>query len=190
MQFDTTLFFPTPIHTCNHQTPNPYLWLDLPIILNTILLDHEFHHRSFFEGWAIHECTFTSCSSIYNGCSVIGRCLIMSVLTLYHVKIQHKIVSKTISPNIIALHQQHKSYMYPNAIYCCNLKSIKVNWSMAKKKRNIKANATKNWKNIIHECYIWKKNNQHPHSCWKYLIVFKMQAKNMKKYYCMPKMHF
>jgi len=114
----------------------------------------------------------------------------MSVLTLYHVKIQHKIVSKTISPNIIALHQQHKSYMYPNAIYCCNLKSIKVNWSMAKKKRNIKANATKNWKNIIHECYIWKKNNQHPHSCWKYLIVFKMQAKNMKKYYVCQKCIF
>jgi hypothetical protein len=75
-------FFLTPIHTCNHQTPNPYLWLDLPIILNTILLDHEFHHRSFFEGWAIHECTFMGCSSIHNGCSIIGRCLIMSVLIL------------------------------------------------------------------------------------------------------------
>jgi hypothetical protein len=132
--YGTIFFFPTPIHTCN-QTPNPYLWLDLPIILNTILLEREFHHRSFFEQWARHECTFKGCSSTYNGCSVIGRCLIMGVLILCQCQNPTQDCFQNYFTDTIALHQQHKSYMYPNAIHCCNLKSIKMNQSMANKNK-------------------------------------------------------
>ncbi len=137
MQLWYNPFFPLP-HPhpqWNSKTPNRYLWLDLPIILNIILLDREFHHRSFLDRWARHECTFKGCCPTYNGCSVIRRCLIMGVLILCLFKNPTQDCFQTISPNIIALHQQHKSYMYPNAIHCCNLKSIKVNQSMANKNK-------------------------------------------------------
>jgi hypothetical protein len=128
---DMTFFFTTPIHT-HGQTPNPYLWLDLPIILNTILFDRDFHHRSFFEDMGV----LSRVVPLYiMGVQLQGGLWLWVYLSYVNVKIQHKIVSKTISPNIIALHQQHKSYMYPNAIYCCNLKSIKVNRSMANKNK-------------------------------------------------------
>jgi hypothetical protein len=61
------------------------------------------------------------------GVPVIGRCLIMSVLILCQCQNPTKDCFQNYFTRHHCLHQQHKSYMYPNAIQCCNLKSIKVN---------------------------------------------------------------
>ncbi len=79
MQLWDNLCFPfsLPTRITKHKKP-----LFLVGCSNTKLLDRAFSHKSLFEQWATHGCTFKGRSSIQNGCSIIEKHLVMGVLTL------------------------------------------------------------------------------------------------------------